>query len=187
MNRKSIFVVSSPSGGGKTTIVKRLLKRHPEIYYSISATTRPKRPGEKNRRDYHFMTEEKFKKLLLKKEFIEWAIVHGHCYGTLKAPLKKHREVLLDIDVQGAMQIKKALPAESVLIFILPPSFEELRRRLVRRHTDNPAEIKRRLKIAKKELGYLRRYDYAVVNRDINQALREIDSIIAAERLRVEK
>jgi guanylate kinase len=132
------------------------------------------------------MTDEKFKKLLLKKEFIEWAVVHGHCYGTLKAPLKKHRESLLDIDVQGAMQIKKILP-RSILIFILPPSFKELKRRLVRRHTDNLPEIKRRLKIAKKELGYLKRYDYAVINRNINQALREIDSIIVAQRLRVEK
>ncbi len=185
MNKKNlILIISSPSGGGKTTLVHRILKAHPDFFYSVSLTTRPERPGEKNGVDYRFITEGRFKRLISQNGLAEWAVVHGHYYGTLKGPLMRHRQVLLDIDVQGAKQIKKSYPA-AVLVFILPPSLKELRRRLIKRHTDKPDEIRKRLKIAKKELCSLKYYDYAVVNRNLNQALKEISAIILAENLRI--
>ena len=181
--KKLLIVISSPSGGGKTTLVCRLLKIFPHFFYSISLTTRPRRSNEKNNVDYHFITEDRFKKLISEKRLAEWAVVHGHYYGTPKAPILNHQQVLLDIDVQGARQIKKAIP-QAILIFIVPPSLKELERRLIKRHTDNPDEIKKRLNIAKKELRSLKEYDYAVVNNDLNQAIKEIHAIILAESLR---
>lgn len=186
MNKKKnlIIVISSPSGGGKTTLVRKILKRHPYFFYSISLTTRPKRPGEKNGVDYYFTTLSRFKRLISQKKLAEWAIVHGNYYGTLKSSLTQHRNVLLDIDVQGARQIKKTFP-DAVLIFILPPSLKELKKRLTRRHTDNPEEIKKRLIVAKKEMRSVKDYDYRVVNRELHNAVKEIEAIILAEKLRV--
>ena len=181
-----LLVISAPSGAGKTTVVRRLLKAHPELSYSISLTTRPRRAGEKENVDYYFTTRAKFKELISKNRLAEWAIVHGHYYGTLKPTLRKNHPVLLDIDVQGGRQIKKAFP-EAILIFILPPSFKELKRRLVKRHTDDIREINRRLKNARKELRSRKYYDYAVVNKDLNKAVKDIAAIIKAERLRVIK
>lgn len=157
--------------------MRRLLKIFPHFFYSVSLTTRPRRGKEKNNVDYCFITEEKFKKLISENKLAEWAVVHHNYYGTPRAPLMRHKQVLLDIDVQGAKQIKKAMP-EAILIFIVPPSIEELKRRLIKRHTDNPEEIKKRLNIAKKELRSLKEYDYAVVNNDLNQAIKDIHAII---------
>jgi len=181
--KRLLIVISSPSGGGKSTLIRRLLKIFPNFFFSISLTTRPRRSGEKNKVDYHFITKEKFKKLISEKKLAEWAVVHGHYYGTPKAPLLQHQRVLLDIDVQGARQIKKTMP-HAILIFILPPSLKELERRLIKRHTDNPKEIKKRLNIAKKELRSLKEYAYAVVNKDLNQAIKEVRAIILAESLK---
>ena len=190
MNNKKrdrfLLVISAPSGAGKTTVVRSLLKAHPELAYSISLTTRPPRPGEKEKVDYYFTTRARFKKLISKKRLAEWATVHGHYYGTLKSTLRKNRPLLLDIDVQGGRQIKKAFP-EAILVFILPPSFKELKRRLVKRHTDDIREINKRLKAARKELCALKYYDYTVVNKDLNKAVKDIEAIIEAEKLRVRK
>jgi guanylate kinase len=184
--KKLIFVISSPSGGGKTTLVQKVLTSYPDFFYSISLSTRAKRPGEQNGIDYNFVTMERFKKLIAQKKLAEWAVVHGHYYGTLNKPIMRHNRVLLDIDVQGAKQIKKAYPG-AILVFILPPSLKELKRRLIKRHTDNREEIKKRLNIVKKELRALKCYDYAVINRDLNQAFKELNAIILAESLKIAK
>jgi guanylate kinase len=182
--KRLILVISAPSGAGKTTVVHRLLKAHPEFIYSVSLTTRSPRLGEKENVDYCFTSKARFKKLISQNRLAEWALVHGHYYGTLKSTLKQNHPVLLDIDVQGGRQIKRSFP-EAILIFILPPSFKELKRRLVKRHTDDIQEINRRLRTARKELSSLKYYDYAVVNKDLKKAVKDIEAIIQAERLRV--
>ena len=151
-----IFILSAPSGAGKTTLYNGLRRIHPEIELSVSCTTRRKRPGEINGRDYRFLSEEQFEQLRLRGEFAEWAKVHDYFYGTPKGPLERciraGRDILLDIDVQGARQIKKAFP-KSVSIFLLPPSLRELKRRLAARGTDGQEIIRRRLANAQGEIG----------------------------------
>ena len=183
--RGIIFILSAPSGAGKTTLINALRKVFPEIQMSVSCTTRTRRDGEVNRRDYHFITARQFAALRSRKDFAEWALVHGCLYGTPRKPLDrciaKGCDMLLDIDVQGARKIKKRYP-EAVSVFILPPSMRELRRRLAARATDSKATISRRLANAQGEIRNVIHYDYYVVNRDIEQAVGVLKSIVVGER-----
>lgn len=183
-----IFIISAPSGAGKTTLVKKLLKLFPDITLSVSCTTRARRPGEAAGRDYHFVTEKKFAALRSRSGFAEWARVHGFFYGTPRAPLERTiargRDVLLDIDVQGARKIKRKY-RNAVSIFVLPPSRRELEQRLARRGTDRRETIRRRLENARREIRELMRYDYVVENRELRRAVESARAIVIAERLRV--
>jgi guanylate kinase len=185
MKKATLVVLSSPSGGGKTTICRKILKKHKDYLYSISATTRKKRKNEKEGRDYFFFSESQFNQTRKKRGFAEWAEVHGACYGTLKKFVtqaeKEGRTALFVLDVQGGMAIKKKYP-ESVLIFLLPPSFEELKRRLIGRGTDNTGEVKKRLKTALKETKFWSKYDYVVINRNLEETVKFVEKIIEAER-----
>ncbi len=189
--RKILFVVSSPSGGGKTTLCRRLLAEEPGIRLSVSHTTRPPREGEKDGREYFFTEEKDFTRLIAEGAFLEWAQVFGqHRYGTSRAEVDRIRgkgdDVLLDVDVQGAVAIKQRFP-EAVLVFILPPSEEELVRRLRLRGTETAQSLAVRLETAKKELALLPRYDYALLNDDLDQAYGALRSILTAERCRVSR
>jgi len=182
-NRKGlIIIISGPSGVGKTTLFKKLQKVAPELKYSISYTTRKPRKNEVHSKDYFFVTEDEFKQMIKSKKFLEWAIVHNNYYGTLKKfvddTISQGKDVILAIDVQGARKIKKIYPKNLVLIFILPPSWEELRTRLYARAKDNLKTIKLRLQNAKKELRYITDYDYLVINDKITTAVKKIKEII---------
>jgi guanylate kinase len=183
--RGIVFIVASPSGGGKTTICHRLLESDPSLCFSVSFTSRSPRPGEKDGIDYFFVSEEEFRSKVDRGEFLEWAVVHGHLYGTEKAHVEGITnggfDALLDIDVQGAESVKATLP-DSVRIFILPPSKEELIDRLRNRGTEQAQELERRLSIATKEISYMKNYDYAVINDDLEKAVEEVKAIIEAER-----
>ncbi len=181
------IILSSPSGGGKTTIAHGLLKLRPDAGYSVSCTTRTPRAGEEEGRDYHFRSEADFRRGVEKGEFAEWATVHGHLYGTLRAEVEKllsaNRHVVMDIDVQGAKQFSAAFP-ESVLIFVLPPSAEVLLSRLRTRATERREELDRRLRGAREELKALDSYTYVVVNDDIETAVRSVSAIVDAESMK---
>ncbi len=185
--RGSIIVISAPSGAGKSTLVKRLLAALPGLRFSVSCTTRPPRPGEKNARDYFFVTRERFQRMIAAEEFVEWADVFGHLYGTsrrqLRAAQEAGKDILLDIDVQGHRQVRKKLP-EAVSIFVLPPSFRELVRRLRARHSDTPDVIERRLRDARKEIRHWPEYDYLVVNDRLPQAVQALRATVEAARVR---
>jgi len=176
------FVISSPSGGGKTTVVSRLLRREPWLSRSISVTTRPMRRGERRGRAYHFISPAAFARLRRSGQLLEWAKVHGAYYGTpiepIRAALSRGRSVVLSIDVQGARQVRRAIGKQAVLIFLLPPSLEELRERLVRRKTETAAAIRRRLAIARRELAAATRYDHRVVNDRLDIAVRRVAAIV---------
>jgi guanylate kinase len=180
-------ILSSPSGGGKTTIAHKLLSLRKDLGYSVSCTTRPPREGEVNGRDYHFLAVEKFKRGQDAGEFAESAEVHGHLYGTLRAEvarvLSSGRHVIMDIDVQGAQQFSAAFP-ESVLIFLLPPSADALIDRLTARGTEDAKSLIRRFRSAKEELKSIDLYEYVVVNDRIDSAVAAISSIIDAEALK---
>ena len=185
-----VFILSAPSGAGKTTLYNGLRKMYPDIELSVSCTTRAKRSGEVNGRDYRFLTELQFDQLKQRGEFAEWAKVHGCFYGTPKKPLERcvraGRDILLDIDVQGARQIKKACP-EAVSIFLLPPSLRELKRRLAARGTDGKEIIRRRLANAQGEIGEIIHYDYFVVNREVKEAVSALSAIVEAERTKISR
>jgi guanylate kinase len=185
-----IFILSAPSGAGKTTLYNGLKEKYPEIKLSVSCTTRARRPGELNGREYRFLTEREFETLRSRGQFAEWAKVHGYFYGTPRKPLDRNiragRDVLLDIDVQGARQIKKAYP-QAVSIFLLPPSLKELERRLARRGTDGSETIRRRLVNARGEIGEIMHYDYFVVNREVTEAIRMLSSVVEAERAKTSR
>ena len=185
-----IFILSAPSGAGKTTLYNSLKKLYPEIELSVSCTTRSRRPGEVNGRDYRFLSNAQFARLQQRGAFAESAKVHDHFYGTPKQPLERcvrsGRDILLDIDVQGARQIKRSFP-EAVSIFVLPPSLHELERRLAARGTDGPEIIRRRLANAKGEIGEIIHYDYYIVNRDLREAVRVLSGIVEAERARISR
>ncbi|MCJ7502555.1 MAG: guanylate kinase [Acidobacteriia bacterium] len=185
--RGSIIVISAPSGAGKSTLVKRLLAALPGLRFSVSCTTRPPRPGEKNARDYFFVTRERFQRMIAAEEFVEWADVFGHLYGTsrrqLRAAQEAGKDILLDSDVQGHRQVRKKLP-EAVSIFVLPPSFRELVRRLRARHSDTPDVIERRLRDARKEIRHWPEYDYLVVNDRLPQAVQALRAAVEAARVR---
>jgi guanylate kinase len=181
------IILSSPSGGGKTTIAHRLLAMRSDVGYSVSCTTRPPREGEVEGKDYHFLSTEKFKRGQKADEFAESAEVHGHLYGTLRAEvervLRSGRHVIMDIDVQGAKQFARAFP-DSVLIFILPPSAEVLVGRLKARGTEDVKSLIRRFKSAKAELKAIDLYQYVIVNDEIDPAVAAVSSIIEAEEFR---
>lgn len=185
--RGSIIVVSAPSGSGKTTLIKRLLAAYPELKFSVSFTTRPARHGEKEGRDYFFISRREFERMVQAGEFVEWAEVVGQLYGTARAQIRAAEEagedVLLDIDVQGHRQVREKLP-EAVSIFILPPSFPELERRLRRRKSDAPEVIERRLANARREIGHWQEYDYLVVNDRLRAATKSLRAILEAARVR---
>lgn len=186
--RGRIFVISSPSGGGKTTLCNSLKRERFNINYSVSATTRRPRAGERDGRDYHFLDKVEFLRLARGKEFLEWADNFGNLYGTPRRfaedLISKGRDIILSIDVKGAMQVRK-MYKDAILIFLLPPSMELLKKRLRKRKTEKKETLAERLKVAKKELGYINRYDYAVLNDSLAEAVNILRSIIVAERNRV--
>ena len=186
--RGTLFVVSAPSGAGKTTLCREVRQRLQELAYSVSVTTRAPRPGEINGTDFRFVSEADFRAMVARGEMAEWATVHGNLYGTpagpLEAGLREGRDVLLDIDTQGAAQLRARYP-EAVLIFIVAPSMAELEQRLRERRSDPGPEIARRLERARQEITLWRRYDYLLVNRDVKEAVEQLESIIQAERCRV--
>jgi guanylate kinase len=185
MKKATLVVLSSPSGGGKTTICRKILNKHKDYLYSISATTRKKRKNEKEGRDYFFLSANQFNQVRKKHGFVEWAQVHGEYYGTLKESVdqaeREGKTALFVLDVQGGMAIKKKYP-ESVLIFLLPPSLEELKKRLIQRGTDRADEIDKRLKIALKEMKFWSKYDYVVINKNLEETVKLVEKIIEAER-----
>lgn len=180
-------ILSAPSGGGKTTIARRLLERRPDVGYSVSCTTRLPREGELDGRDYRFMTLQAFLAARDAGEFAEWAEVHGSYYGTLRSEvtrvLRAGRHVLMDIDVQGARQFHAAFP-DTVLVFVLPPSGEVLKARLAGRKSESRERLLVRLRNARTELGEVGRYHYVVVNDDLARAVDQVSAIIDAEGLR---
>ncbi len=176
-----VFVITGPSGVGKGTLIKRLLERVPDLALSVSATTRQPREGEEDGRDYHFLTEEQFQERIAAKDFLEFAHYSGNHYGTLNSELdrclEKGRSVVLEIEVQGATQVRAARP-DSVLIFIAPPDPAVLRERLRGRGTDSAEAINERLKTAEQELAQQRDFDHHIVNEDLNLASDELESIV---------
>jgi guanylate kinase len=184
-----LFVISAPSGSGKTTLCERLVKRIPNIVRSISLTTRPPRIDEKDGRDYFFVTKEEFKRQIINKKFLEWAINFGYYYGTPREGvlgfLTRGTDVILAIDIKGAMKIKKLYP-KGVFIFILPPSMSELKNRLKKRKTDDHLGISKRMKVAERELSYLPKYTYSVVNDNLNKAIDKLEAIVIAERCKIQ-
>lgn len=185
-----LLVVSAPSGAGKTSLCKQIVDFFPLLGHSVSFTTRPQREGERNGHDYHFVSGAEFKAMVVGDEFVEWAEVHDNCYGTARKTLEDARaagkDLLLEIDWQGAAQLRKN-GVDGVFVFILPPSFEELRRRLEGRGTDSPEVIERRLQNARRELAEAFRYDYLVINDDFAQAVEELKAIITAEHCRSQR
>lgn len=186
-NRGSLFIVSAPSGTGKTTLCKKLVSAVPNLRFSVSYTTRPPRPGEVNDRDYTFVSRHEFKLMLEREEFVESAEIHGELYGTSKKRLEELTDsgigVVLDIDTQGAMQLKKKW-GEGVYIFILPPSIELLRERLEKRMTDSREEMGKRLKNAVLEIKNYHEYDYVIINDIFEKAFSELEAIIISHRVR---
>ncbi len=186
MRRGLVLVVSAPSGAGKTTLCRKLLATDPEISFSVSYTTRRPRPKEKNGVDYFFVDENTFQKMINQGLFLEWAWVHGHFYGTaqkqVEEALTSGRDVLLDIDVQGALQVRQRLGRDAVLVFILPPSLEELERRLRARGTEEEEILKRRLAAAKEEIAKANEFDYLVLNDHLEEAFSNFYAILIAER-----
>ncbi|WMM26760.1 guanylate kinase [Tissierella sp. MB52-C2] len=190
MAKGFLLIVSGPAGTGKGTVCKELLERNKDIVYSISATTRKPRVGEVDGVNYFFIDDEEFKNKINNNEFLEHAYVHTNYYGTPKEfvidQVDKGEIVLLEIDVQGALQIKKNYP-EAVFVFLLPPTMEELKNRIVKRGTETPEDINRRFENAFKELDFVGEYDYFVVNEKIEDAISDIESIIRAESVRVKR
>jgi guanylate kinase len=180
-----IIVVSAPSGAGKKAVLDKVRAGDPNLCYSVSATTRDPRPGEVEGRDYFFMSDETFRNKVAAGEFIEYADVHGRLYGTLKAELAwlvgSGKDIVLELDTEGAENVKR-LCSDSVLIFIAPPTFDELRKRLEARGTDSPEQIEVRLETAREEMELTDMYDHIVVNDVLDQAAREVKEIIASAR-----
>ena len=186
--RGLLIVLSSPSGAGKSTISRMLLSADDAVTMSVSATTRDKRPGEVDDVDYYFVDDSTFEEMVGNSEFAEWAYVFDHRYGSPKEPikdaLKAGHDILFDIDWQGTQQLRGAFGTDLVRIFILPPSMEELERRLRARGTDSEDVIESRMRRAASEIGHWGEYDYVLINEDMNSCLGEVRSIIEAERLR---
>lgn len=185
------FVLSAPSGAGKSTIADALKTSQPNLFPSISVTTRSPRPGEKNGVHYHFINQNDFKKQAEHGELLEWATVFGKGYGTPKAPveqcLAEGKDVIFDIDWQGHQQIRKALPQDVVSIFILPPSLKELEQRLKGRASDSTEEINKRMAAALNEISHWQEFDYVIINHHLEQAIHEARSILESERLKMRR
>jgi guanylate kinase len=188
--RGMLVVVSSPSGGGKGTIIKRVRKMVPDLGYSVSFTTRAPRPNEVDGRDYHFVTPSRFEEMRARGEFLEWAVVHGNLYGTAYSEIERElasgRDVILEIDVQGAASVRQRTTG-AVCIFILPPTYEVLRERLLRRGSESPAELQRRLGNSRGEVERYREFAYVIVNDDADRAAAQLAAIVTAERVRRER
>ena len=188
-----LVILSAPSGCGKTTILDRLLKRHPEWVRSVSVTTRPPRLGEKTGKDYDFVSLREFQSLKKRGQFLEWAQVFDHSYGTRKEGVeegvKKGETVVLTVDVQGARSIRKALgrTVPFLSIFVLPPSLSVLRERLEKRSTDSPEEIEKRIQRAEDEIKVAQEYDGTVINHDLDQTVHEIEALIAEFEKKLER
>ncbi len=185
-----IVVISAPSGAGKTTLCKRLLQNSPSFTCSVSFTTRHPRKNEIEGVDYYFVSPTEFQKMIEDRKFVEWAKVHEQLYGTsanlLNKAIEAEKDVVLEVDVKGGTQIKKNYP-QVVLIFLLPPSWQELERRLKSRRTEDYERVKERIIQAKKEIEYAPYYDYLIINDDINRALDDLTAIIRAERCRMNR
>ena len=183
-------MISAPSGAGKTTICREILQQRPGLHRSVSYTTRARRNGEKDGVDYHFVTPEQFQQMVAAGEFLEWAEVHGNCYGTARAALHQAAtqgaDILLDVDVQGAEQLRDS-GVDGVFIFILPPDMHELRKRLENRNTDDAQVIERRLNNAAAEIAAAARFDYLVVNQLLADAVASIMAIMTAETARTKR
>jgi guanylate kinase len=189
--RGLMFVLSSPSGAGKTTLSRLLLERMPGLKMSVSATTRPMRPGEVDGRDYLFMDDTRFEEMVKRHDLLEWAVVFENRYGTPRAPveaaLAAGQDVLFDIDWQGTQQLREKARADVVSVFILPPSAADLEKRLHFRAQDSQKVIRNRMSRASHEMSHWAEYDYIVINRDIDEAFAEVQSILKAERLKRER
>ena len=185
MERGKLIAVSAPSGAGKHTIIQSAMRDLPNLEYSVSATTREPRPGETDGKDYYFFPPEEFRKRMAAGEFVEWAEVHGHLYGTLHAEMNRRlasgKDILVQLDVQGVRNLK-ASGIPFVSVFIMPPSLDELKSRLVARGADNIEEIGIRLQNAGAEMAARHEYDYVIVNADLETAIEDFESIIRAER-----
>ena len=189
--RGLMFVLSSPSGAGKTTLSRMLLKADRNVELSVSVTTRPRRPGEVEGRDYRFIDLARFEAMVKRNELLEWAEVFGYRYGTPRRPVEKAlragRDVLFDIDWQGTQQLREKARDDLVSVFILPPTIKELHRRLQRRAQDSRAIIVSRMAKAADEMSHWPEYDYVIVNRDIDDAFDQVQAILVAERLKRER
>lgn len=185
-----LIVVSSPSGGGKGTLIDRVLQTVPDVSYSVSYTTRAPRAAEQNGHEYFFVSTGTFEDMIRRQEFLEWANVYGFLYGTSRSQVEREqaagRDIILEIDVQGAASIRQRID-DAVTIFILPPSFELLRARLLARGTDSPVDLERRLRGAPAEVEQYKDFQYVILNDDINPASAQLASVIYAERARRER
>lgn len=189
-NKGLLIVVSGPSGAGKGTICSAYLQRNPQAVLSVSVTTRKPRAGEKEGVDYFFRDKETFLKMVENGEFLEYAEVYGNYYGTPKRfveeKLADGRDVILEIDIQGALQVKERFP-EAVFVFVIPPSMEELKRRIVKRGTEDAETIYRRFQSAYEELNYISRYNYVIINDTVDSAVAKLEAIVLAEKCRVDR
>ena len=185
-----LFVVSGPSGVGKSTLCKEIIRSIPQIRLSISCTTRSPRSNEQHEKDYRFLDDKTFRSMIEREEFVEWAEVYGYLYGTPRQELTQAREqgvdIVLDVDVQGARQVMKQVE-DAVTIFVMPPSLKILETRLMERGTDAPEVMDRRFRKAQEEMRHYGEYDYAISNENLKMAVKEFESIITAERVRTKR
>ena len=183
----NLFIITSPSGGGKGTLIREVLRSVPKVGYSVSFTTRGQRAEEEHGREYYFVSREEFEKKIAEGEFLEWANVHGNLYGTSKVQVESElnlgRDIILEIDVQGAEIVKKLVP-EAVGVFILPPSFEVLRERLTARQTESAGDLQIRLQNSKTEVSRWKEFDYVIINDEVGRASQDLAAVFLAERLK---
>lgn len=188
MSPNEIFVITGPSGCGKSTLVRSVLKEIPGTFFSVSHTTRPRRKSEIQGKDYYFTGAEAFRLMIEKGELAEWAEVHGHLYGTSRGEIEEKTrkgDLLLDIDVQGASQIRKKYDG-ALFVFIIPPSFQELQKRLQKRGEDDAAAVRQRLQTARREIRRFAEFDYIVINNNVKEAVRELTAVIVSRRCALE-
>lgn len=184
MSVPKLIVISAPSGCGKTTIAREILRRHPDMVFSVSATTRPKRENETNGFDYFFLSKDEFEEKIRRNELVEWERIYDNYYGTLRSEvdraLQNRRSMVFDIDVNGGLSIKNKYPNEAVLIFIQPPDLEALKERLVNRGTENPEIVRKRLDRVPMEMEKGKHFDHCVVNDDLQRAFSDVDALVKA-------